>query len=465
MRWITIEEYSSYTQLGFLSGCRTSDALLILHNLIDYYCTKRSRNIFGCFVDFQKAFDSVPRHILFQKLLNHNINGKFYDCLTHIYTNDSVCIKIGNTITNSFVVNQGVKQGCILSPILFNIFLSDLQDIMEKTKCEPVQIAQNSPLGCLIWADDLILLSKSKSGLENMFSELKSYTEENGMKINVKKTKIMIFNKTGRHIRRNIYFGDVRIETTRQYKYLGFMVTPSGEITTGLKDLKDRATRAMAKMRKNLGILFRKCPLINLKLFKALVEPILLYASDFWGILKLPENNPIENVHISFCKQLLGVQKQTTNIGVLLELGQIPLRIFALKNAIKNWVRVANKISCNDMTIKSHENSILHNLKWPNRIENVITEIGLRVLFLQKDKTTHLYVFQRLRDIFHQESFSAISNESSKLRTYSLFKNDIGFEKYLNSVQNLQERTFLTKFRLSNHELMIEKGRHLKPKI
>ena len=68
----------------------------------------------------------------------------------------------------------------------------------------------------------------------------------------------MIFNKTGRHIRRNIYFGDVRIETTRQYKYLGFMVTPSGEITTGLKDLKDRATRAMAKMTKKQGILFRK---------------------------------------------------------------------------------------------------------------------------------------------------------------------------------------------------------------
>ena len=124
---------------------------------------------------------------------------------------------------------------------------------------------------------------------------------------------------------------------------------------------------------------------------KALVEPILLYASDFWGILKLPEDNAIENVHISFCKQLLGVQKQTTNIGVLLELGQIPLRIFALKNAIKN---------------------ILHNLKWPNRIENVITEIGLRVIFLQKDKTSHFYVFQRLRDIYHQESTrSAISKK------------------------------------------------------
>ena len=147
-----------------------------------------------------------------------------------------------------------------------------------------------------------------------------------------------------------------------QYKYLGFMVTPLGEITTGLKDLKDRVLRAVAKIMKKQGFLFRKSPLINLKLFKALVEPILLYASDFWGILKHPQNNPIENVHMSFCKQLLGVQKQTTNIGVLLELGLIPLKLFAIKNAIKNWGRIASKTQCNDMVIKSYANAVAQNL-------------------------------------------------------------------------------------------------------
>ena len=84
-------------------------------------------------------------------------------------------------------------------------------------------------------------------------------------------------------IRRNIYYRDKRIETTRQYKYLGFMVTPSGEITTGLKDLKDRSLRAFAKMKNKLGVFFKKHPLISIKLFNALVQPILLYASDFWG--------------------------------------------------------------------------------------------------------------------------------------------------------------------------------------
>ena len=314
----------------------------------------------------------------------------------------------------------------------------------------------------MIWADDLLLLSKSNAGLQNMLSELKQYTETNGMKLNLKKTKVMIFNKNGRHMRRNFFFGDDRIETTRQYKYLGFMVTPSGEITTGLKDLKDRANRAIGKLKKKQGIFFKKSPLINMKLFKALVEPILLYASDFWGILNHPKNSPIETIHMSFCKQLLGVQKQTSNVGVLLELGQTPLILSAVKNAIKNWVRIANRTHCNELTLKSHENAIRQNLTWPNKIEQKISEIGLRVLFLEKDKNTHAKVFERQKDIFHQNSFSKINGADSKLKTYSAIKSSVGREDYLSIIQNTKERIAFTKFRLSNHELMIEKGRHMK---
>ena len=68
--------------------------------------------------------------------------------------------------------------------------------------------------------------------------------------------------------------------------------------------------------------------------------PVICFPSDFWGCLKLPKNNPIENLHMMMCKQVLGVQKQTTNIGVLLELGRILLGIWALKFAVKNWERI-----------------------------------------------------------------------------------------------------------------------------
>ena len=80
---------------------------------------------------------------------------------------------------------------------------------------------------------------------------------------------------------------------------------------------------------------YSKSTPVSIKLFDSLVKPILLYASDFWGILKLPKNNPIENLHQKCCKQILGVQKQTSNIGVLLELGLVPLSIYAKKTRLK----------------------------------------------------------------------------------------------------------------------------------
>ena len=61
----------------------------------------------------------------------------------------------------------------------------------------------------------------------------------------------------------------------------------------------------------------------------------------------MPDNNPVENMFMQFCKQLLGVQKQTTNVGVLLELGQVPLVLLAQKKALKNWVRIVNNENCN----------------------------------------------------------------------------------------------------------------------
>ena len=203
LKYVVDNKILSTAQLGFLPGNRTSDSLLILYNLIDYYCHKNSKYIFSCFVDFSKAFDTIPRQILFKKLLSYNINGKFYNCLVMLYDGDQSCVKLGNNITESFMSNQGVKQGCTLSPLLFNIFLSDLQERIEVPENKPTEISLNNFLGCLIWADDLLLLSQTEVGLNNMLKELKNYSEENGLTVNIKKTKVMIFNKTGRHIRRN----------------------------------------------------------------------------------------------------------------------------------------------------------------------------------------------------------------------------------------------------------------------
>ena len=117
--------------MGFIPGNRTSDAFIVLHNIINDYCYLNSKHIYGCFVDFERAFDSIPRHKLFEKLINYNVTGKFYESIKNLYSNDLSCIKVGDNLTETFQNTQGVKQGCIMSPTLFDIFLADLPKIFQ----------------------------------------------------------------------------------------------------------------------------------------------------------------------------------------------------------------------------------------------------------------------------------------------------------------------------------------------
>ena len=92
--------------------------------------------------------------------------------------------------------------------------------------CEDVNVTldENTKLNCLLWADDIILLSETEDGLNKLLDDLRNYSEQNHLKINTKKTKCMIFNKTGRLIHRNFYLGDRKLENVRSYKYLGLIV-------------------------------------------------------------------------------------------------------------------------------------------------------------------------------------------------------------------------------------------------
>ena len=296
-----------------------------------------------------------------------------------------------------------------------------------------------------------------------MLNELPLYCQYNKLEINTEKNKCMTFNKSGRLIRRRFLINGVCLDNVRTYKYLGFLLTPSGEIRSGLQDLRDRALKAFMKLKNTLGDAFNKNVLTTLELYDALIKPILLFSSDFWGCMKLPKSNPIENLHMMMCKQLLGVQKQTTNIGVLLELGRVPLDILAVKLAIKNWERIKQR-RANPLLMKSYLDAMNQNLLWISTIKEYLENNGMLNLYINSYENKPLFIhkklFQTLFDKFHQTAFETIRNEKSKLRVYAIFKNKIGFEKYLFNIKNPAKRAILTKFRLSNHKLMVEVGRY-----
>ena len=129
------------------------------------------------------------------------------------------------------------------------------------------------------------------------------------------------------------------------------------------------------KIKSDLGPSFNENLQLILSLIQSLVKPILLYASDFWGCLKVPKTNPVEIFYMSMLKQVLGVQKQTTNDGVYLELGKTPLSFDAKKFAIKNWERITRG-KANVPLLASYQESRELDLPWITSIKCTLESIG-----------------------------------------------------------------------------------------
>ena len=267
-------------QIGFLKGNRTSDNLIILHNLIHKQLSSGEK-LYTCFIDFEKAFDRVPRKCLLQKLCKNGIKGKFLKTIENMYQNDNACVRIGDKVTETFPINIGVKQGDNPSPTLFNFYLSDLPEIFNLSDTCPPLLQDGTPVGSLLWADDLVILSKTEEGLRTALKRLENYCDLNLLKINTTKSKCMIFNSRGRTIKKRFIYKSEALKVVRNYTYLGFNLSISGKINDGLFYLHQKAQKAFYKLKNQMGDMFYENVSLTIRLFDILIKPILLYASDF----------------------------------------------------------------------------------------------------------------------------------------------------------------------------------------
>ena len=172
----------SESQLGFQQGNRCSDAHLIIHNLINKYCHKNNRKIYSCFIDLSKAFDTIPRNILLSKLRDVGITGKVFNIIKNIYSSDQACVKVDGKISQPFKISQGVRQGCVLSPLLFNIFMAGLAKELS-SKDSGLKL-DSKTINSIFWADDIVLLTENRSDLETLLKIVSNYCCKNKLTIN-----------------------------------------------------------------------------------------------------------------------------------------------------------------------------------------------------------------------------------------------------------------------------------------
>ena len=130
-----------------------------------------------------------------------------------MYSNDKCKVKVGRNLSEVLSPTQGVRQGCILSPLLFNIFLSDLPTTLKLAEYLSPIVEDSRELSCILWADNLILLSETEEGLTKMLSKLSLYSKHNSLETNDDNKNCLIFNKTGKLIRRTFEFADISFET------------------------------------------------------------------------------------------------------------------------------------------------------------------------------------------------------------------------------------------------------------
>ena len=479
-------------QIGFRKGHRPADHMLIVKSLIEKY-KKQRKKLFLCFIDFKKAYDSVWHAGLLHKLRGIGLSQKFFSVIKSMYQQSTLTVQIGDKLTPFFRSLIGVKQGDNLSPTLFNIFINDIPKLFDEA-CNPVTFGDLS-IACLLYADDLVLFSESKQGLQRGLDKISHYCNEWALEVNAAKTKVMVINCDDDP---ECLFGDTKLECVSIFKYLGIEFSNKGDISVALKDLSKRGLKASFGLTRSLRDA-QVNPTTQLHLFDHLIKPILLYGSEILGVVNISDrrtstaksdagaffqnlknefpiiskfvdrDDPLEKVHLKFCKNILGVHAKASNIAAYGELGRYPIFLDQIVACVKYYLHVeyteSNKILKNFYSKMGKEVNVLKasGFAFAEKVLEILNipkpsnQQGLRICAKSvKSALQHRYTlyWQSLKNTTYSKS----SKGNNKLRTYSTFKVSFGPESYLR-IRKPELRRAIARLRMSAHRLNIETGR------
>ncbi len=482
LNYVEQNDKLSENQAGFRPGRSTSDHLFVIKSLVNKYLKLQKKTLYCCFIDFSKAFDTVWRNGMFLKLLQLGTNGKFYRIIKNMYSNTLTSIKLTNGISDSFRTTIGIKQGDGLSPLLFCLYIDDLNTIFNES-CDPCTIG-NIRLNHLLYADDLVLFSETKQGLQNSLNKLNEYCIKWKLKINYNKSKVVVFRPSGRLTGDSFNISGTILECVNKYKYLGLLLTSNGSFISGVQELVNKGQKAWYSLRSAIHIDLLNNPAVILKLFDSMIKPIITYGCEIWqqqfykSLSTLNVNNcdrlPFEKLHNRVCKQIIGVGKYSSNIATRTELGRLPISEYILKQTVNYWSKL----------MQCKPNSLLYQsllsekeldsrglITWYTSIKNVVNLANSNNADI---KGTMINGKTQIKKTYEQNSIDFIkgetgrnANENNKLRTYAhLCNNTINMKPFhLHNNLSWHLKKSLSKFRIGDHNLRIETGRHVRPKI
>ena len=295
--------YTSDNQFGFEKGHSTDLCIFSLKEIINYYNSQGSP-IFICYLDIQKAFDRVNFSILFKKLLARSVPVFIVKIIAFWYINQNIMIRWGNSISDPFKVSNGIKQGGLLSPFLFNLYVESLS--LKLNACGMGCIIGNILVNHLCYADDMVLLAPSKRGLQRLLDVCGNYALEHDIIYNTDKSYCMI-SWPKRFLFKFVPSFTLQNDCLKYksvYKYLGVLInekmTDDDEICKRMRNIYGTGNMVARK--------FAKCNIsCKISMFKTFLSQI--YACSLWSSYKVATYCKVKVSHNDVFRALLNVPR------------------------------------------------------------------------------------------------------------------------------------------------------------
>ena len=272
------EEHLADEQAGFRKDRNTVQQILMLRLIAE---KAKRKGVYNCFIDFEKAFDSVYKDVMWATLESYGIGKRLTEILKNIGERSRMAVRIGRDMGEWFEMSVGTKQGDPISP---NMFLTSLERIMDKISDSKSGISVNGiQINNLRFADDIDLIDEKRERLQKNTQILQKEGNKAGLKINMKKTKTMVLGR--KEIEKKLKILNQEVENVEEFVYLGSLMTWDNDCS---KDIRTRIAKGKG-MLENLKNIWKDKNIsytTKLSILKTCVFSTMLYGCETWTYKK-----------------------------------------------------------------------------------------------------------------------------------------------------------------------------------